>query len=78
MPAATSLLICELHRRNSQEQELLLGSISKYSNSHKRFNTFFNKNKNLPQFNSLVMNRSLLTHFFYTVTNYGKHSEISH
>ncbi len=24
------------------------------------------------------MNRSLLTHFFYTITNSGKHSEISH
>ncbi|MEI3892480.1 MULTISPECIES: helix-turn-helix domain-containing protein [Bacillus] len=78
MPAATALLICELHRRNPQKQERLLGSISKYSNSHTRFNTFFNKNKNLPKFNSLIMNRSLLTHFFYTVTNYEKHSEISH
>ncbi|WP_226603042.1 helix-turn-helix domain-containing protein [Bacillus cereus] len=78
IPAATALLICELHRRNSKKQDCLLGSLNKYSNSHTRFNTFFNKNKNLPKFNSLIMNRSLLTHFFYTVTNYGKHSEISH
>ncbi|RAN76628.1 helix-turn-helix domain-containing protein [Bacillus sp. SRB_331] len=78
MPAATALLICELHRRNSKKQDRLLGSLSKYSNSHSRFHTFFNKNKKLPKFNSLIMNRSLLTHFFYTVTNYGKHSEISH
>ncbi|MHA4160345.1 helix-turn-helix domain-containing protein [Bacillus cereus] len=78
IPAATSLLICELHRRNYKKQNRLLGSLSKYSNSHSRFHTFFDKNKKLPKFNSLIMNRSLLTHFFYTVTNYGKHSEISH
>ncbi|EJV87831.1 helix-turn-helix domain-containing protein [Bacillus cereus] len=78
IPAATALLICELHRRNYKKQDRLLGSLSKYSNSHSRFHTFFNKNKKLPEFNSLIMNRSLLTHFFYTVTNYGKHSEISH
>lgn len=76
--AATALLICELHRRNAKKQESLLGSLSQYSNSHNRFNTFFNKNKKLPKFNSLIMNRSLLTHFFYTITNSGKHSEISH
>jgi len=78
MSAATALLICELHRRNAKKQERLLGSLGQYSNSHNRFNTFFNKNKKLPKFNSLLMNRSLLTHFFYTITNSGKHSEISH
>ncbi|WP_242292487.1 DNA-binding protein, partial [Bacillus cereus group sp. BfR-BA-01441] len=76
--AATALLICELHRRNAKKQERLLGSLDQYSNSHDRFNIFFNKNKKLPKFNSLLMNRSLLTHFFYTITNSGKHSEISH
>ncbi|MED2401425.1 helix-turn-helix domain-containing protein, partial [Bacillus thuringiensis] len=78
IPTATALLICELHRRNSQKQKSLLGSLNQYTNSHTRFSTFFNKNNKLPSFNSLVMNRSLLTHFFYTVTHYGKHSEISH
>ncbi|PGS68221.1 DNA-binding protein [Bacillus cereus] len=78
VPVATALLVCELHRRKSQEQERLLGSLSQYSNSNQRFHTFFRKEKELPTFNSLIMNRSLLTHFFYTVTHAGKHSDLSH
>jgi len=77
LPTANALLICELHRRSNNKSNLL-GALKSFTNTSERFVKFFNQNPSLPMFNSLKMNRSLLTHFFYTVTESGENPEISY
>lgn len=77
LPTANVLLICELHRRSNNKSNLL-GALKSFTNTSERFVKFFNQNPLLPMFNSLKMNRSLLTHFFYTVTESGENPEISY
>ncbi|MGG0248776.1 helix-turn-helix domain-containing protein [Peribacillus frigoritolerans] len=77
IPTATVLLICELHRRN-KNKSTLLGSLNSFVNTSERFTKFFQQQPTLPMFKSLKMNSSLLTHFFYTVTESGTNPEISY
>ncbi|SFB25646.1 MULTISPECIES: helix-turn-helix domain-containing protein [unclassified Bacillus (in: firmicutes)] len=76
IPTATALIICELHRRKNKKNTLL-GTPTSFGNTNSRFSKFFSTNFELPPFSSLKMNRSLLTHFFYVVTESGIHPEIS-
>ncbi|WP_242319908.1 helix-turn-helix domain-containing protein [Bacillus cereus group sp. BfR-BA-01349] len=75
IPVATALTICELHRQKKKEQTLF-GSLYSYENKSARFPQFFQFQNELPPFKSLKMNRSLLTHFFYCVTDADIHPEI--
>lgn len=63
IPFATAISIVELHRRKSNEK-LMLNSIR--SNGINKL--FFERNKNLLQFDSLKMNRSLITYLFHHVS----------
>ncbi|MDZ3952281.1 helix-turn-helix domain-containing protein [Bacillus thuringiensis] len=75
IPMATALTICELHRQDKKEKNLL-GSPHSYENKSARFSHFFQSQNELPAFKSLKMNRSLLTHFFYCVSDSDTHPDI--
>ena len=63
IPFATAISIVELHRRK-RDDRLLLSSI----NSNGVNKKFFQKNRSLENFDSLKMNRTLITYFFHYVS----------
>lgn len=63
IPFATAISIVELHRRKRNDR-LLLSSINANGVNKK----FFQKNRSLENFDSLKMNRTLITYFFHHVS----------
>lgn len=73
IPFATAISIVELHRRKKNEK-LMLNSI-RSSGLNKRF---FEKKKELENFDSLKMNRTLITYFFHHVSQSGGDAHLSY
>ncbi|WP_445480340.1 helix-turn-helix transcriptional regulator [Lysinibacillus irui] len=63
LPFATAISIVELHRRKSNEKLMLSSIRSRGINK-----LFFERNRSLLQFDSLKMNRSLITYLFHHVS----------
>ncbi|MEY8643114.1 helix-turn-helix domain-containing protein [Staphylococcus arlettae] len=70
---ATAISIVELHRRKKNEK-LMLNSI-RSNGINKRF---FEKKKELENFDSLKMNRTLITYFFHHVSKSGGDAHLSY
>ncbi len=73
IPTALALTLCELHRRNEKDNKLLrfwsINAKRESPHSDYHFKPFFKGEPELIKFSSLKMNRSLLTYFFYSVTD---------
>lgn len=69
MPIATSMIICEFHRRKTNKPSLIDFGTNYNIPSETMMKNFFNKSektKNI-KFGSLKMNRSLMEHLFYSI-----------
>jgi predicted DNA-binding transcriptional regulator AlpA len=84
LTTATALTIAELHRRNIQDEQLLR-FYDDFKDSSKRrphrdthLKPFFMARPDLLKFQSIKMNRTLLTYFFYGVTSGRTDSSISY
>lgn len=73
VPFATAVVIVELHRRKWKDI-LLLESI-RHNFINKKF---FKHKKDLSDFKSLKMNRTLLTYYFHHINESGKDADISY
>lgn len=73
IPFATAISIVELHRRKKDER-LMLNSI-RSSGINKRF---FEEKKELESFDSLKMNRTLITYFFHHVSQSDGDAHLSY
>lgn len=70
VPMATAMTICELHRRNENLPFLINTHSKKGVIPDSTLKMFFSGNKNFApdfKFRSLKMNRSLMTHLFYSI-----------
>lgn len=80
VPTATVLIIAELHRRNEKDHRLFKIGKRKFVTFDKKthFQPFFDKQPQLIDFQSLKMNRTLLTYFFYSIVGGNGNSDIAY
>ncbi|MBI6865303.1 helix-turn-helix domain-containing protein [Lysinibacillus fusiformis] len=80
VPTATVLIIAELHRRNEKDHRLFKVGKRKFVIFDKRthFQSFFDKQPQLIDFQSRKMNRTLLTYFFYSIVGGKGSSDIAY
>ncbi|HWO78638.1 MAG TPA: helix-turn-helix domain-containing protein [Bacillus sp. (in: firmicutes)] len=80
IPTATAMVLCELHRRKSEDQFLLQTLVTtnlSARNPNKKHLSFFKFNSELSQFKSLVMNRSTMTYLFYSITEDAEDTDLA-
>jgi len=73
VPFATAVVIVELHRRKWKDTLLLESIRHNFINKN-----FFKHKKDLSDFKSLKMNRTLLTYYFHHINESGKDADISY
>ncbi|MGE6717711.1 hypothetical protein ACQKGD_10090 [Peribacillus frigoritolerans] len=67
IPIATAYAIAQLHS-NAEKDRILINFKTKYNIPYdKPFNLFFGERKDLKNFSSLKMNRSLVEHLYYSI-----------
>ncbi|WP_240417365.1 helix-turn-helix domain-containing protein [Paenibacillus periandrae] len=80
IPTATVLVIAEIHRRSTEDQQLIKIGQRKFVVFEKEthFRSFFDKRLDLVDFQSRKMNRTLLTYFFYSVMEGKENADIAY
>ncbi|MED4354306.1 helix-turn-helix domain-containing protein [Schinkia azotoformans] len=80
LPAGNAFIICELHRRQSDDKYLLQTLISQNLNAklpNKKHLNFFRFNTILQDFRSRVMNRSTMTYLFNSIVDDAPDPELA-
>ncbi|MEX2462148.1 MAG: hypothetical protein WD469_12785, partial [Paenibacillaceae bacterium] len=78
IPAATVLIIAELHRRKTNDEYLIRFSKSNRGAFNQSSSLFFKERPDLETFKSLKMNRTLLTYFFHSVAEIEGNADIAY